>query len=132
MPCEGRLYAATGNLGKVFRIGLGSKLGFHRERRFSPISTPGGVFRGDTGGGAVRFETRSGNLDRQRSGWSPWAAVQLDGTGGRVVSPNARFLQWRLTLGASAAGRSPFVDAVWVAYLSRNAPPVMEAVEHTR
>jgi hypothetical protein len=55
----------------------------------------------------------------------------LDGAGGRVVSPPARFLQWRLTLEASAAGRSPFVNAVWVAYLSRNAPPEMEVVEHT-
>jgi hypothetical protein len=129
---EGRIYAATGNLGKVFRIGPAlEKQGSIESDTFdADLATLWGrlVFRGDAGGGAVRFETRSGNLDRQRSGWSPWAAVQLDGTGGRVVSPNARFLQ---TLTASAAGRSPFVDAVWVAYLSRNAPPVMEAVEHT-
>jgi hypothetical protein len=132
---EGRLYAATGNLGKVFRIGPGiEKQGSIESDAFdADLSTLWGrlVFRGDTGGGAVRVETRSGNLDRQRSGWSPWAAVPLDGAGGRVASPTARFLQWRLTLEASAAGRSPFVDAVWVAYLSRNAPPVLEAVEHT-
>jgi sugar lactone lactonase YvrE len=132
---EGRLYAATGNLGKVFRIGPGiEKQGSIESDAFdADLSTLWGrlVFRGDTGGGAVRVETRSGNLDRQRSGWSPWAAVPLDGAGGRVASPMARYLQWRLTLEASAAGRSPFVDAVWVAYLSRNAPPVLEAVEHT-
>jgi sugar lactone lactonase YvrE len=132
---EGRLYAATGNIGKVFRIGPAiEKRGSIESDTFdADLSTLWGrlVFRGDTSGGAVRVETRSGNLDRQRSGWSPWAAVPLDATGGRVVSPTARFLQWRLTLEASAAGRSPSVDAVWVAYLSRNAPPVMEAVEHT-
>jgi sugar lactone lactonase YvrE len=131
---EGRLYAATGNIGKVFRIGPAiEKQGSIESDVFdADLSTLWGrlVFRGDTGGGAVRVETRSGNLDRQRSGWSPWAAVQLDAKGGRVASPTARFLQWRLTLEASAAGSSPFVNAVWVAYLSRNAPPVVEAVEH--
>jgi sugar lactone lactonase YvrE len=132
----GRLYAATGNIARVLRIGPG----LERQGTLESDAFDAGLFTlwgrltysGETNDGAVRLETRSGNLDRRRAGWSSWAAVPLDSThGGRSVSPPARFLQWRLTLEISPGGPSPAVDAVYAAYLQRNAAPVIEEIEST-
>jgi hypothetical protein len=132
---QGRVYAATGNVGKVYRIGPEvEKEGSAESEVFDAglFSLWGRLtFEGDSNGGALRFETRSGNLDRPRKDWSPWAALNLDSDGGRVLSPQARFVQWRLTLQASSAGRSPEVDAVYVAYLPKNVAPLVEAIEIT-
>lgn len=132
---QGRLYAATGNIGKVFQIGPGLEPqgSIESEVFDAGLFSAWGrlMYRGEAHGGGVRFETRSGNLDRPRGGWSPWAAVPLSSEGGRVPSPAARFLQYRLTLSASSTGASPEVASVWVAYLARNAAPEVEAVEIT-
>jgi hypothetical protein len=77
----------------------------------------------------VRFETRSGNLDRARSNWSPWAP--LDAAGSRVASPSARFLQYRVTLAAAPDGRSPEVREIEIAYMAKNVAPVIEEIEIT-
>ncbi len=132
---QGQLYAATGSIGKVFRIGPElEKEGTLESEVFDAglLSRWGRVSRrGEANGGIIRFETRSGNLDRPNEGWSPWAGVEEDEEGGRVASPRARFLQWRMTLAASATGVSPAVEGVYVAYLPRNAAPVVEAIEIT-
>ncbi len=131
----GEIYASTGNLGKVYRIGPGiERDGILESDVFdaSLFSRWGRISRRGTGnGGAIRFETRSGNLDRPRKDWSPWSAVAMEDDGGPVVSPRARFIQWRLTLSASPDGRSPEVQSIEVAYLPRNAAPVIEQVEIT-
>ncbi|MCC7175153.1 MAG: hypothetical protein IT159_08145 [Bryobacterales bacterium] len=132
---QGRVLAATGNLGKVLSLGPG----LEKEGSVESEVFDAGLFSywgrlsytGAPGGGAVRFETRSGNLDRPRQDWSPWTAVQLGSDGGRISSPQARFLQWRLTLTASASGASPEVDAVDAAYLPKNVPPVIQEIEIT-
>lgn len=132
---QGRIYAATGNIGKVFQIGPGLEpQGTIESEVFDAefFSAWGRLdYRGDARGGALSFETRSGNLDRQRTGWSPWAAVPFGPGGGRIPSPPARFLQWRLTMKAAASGASPEVAAVWAAYLPRNAAPEVELIEIT-
>jgi len=132
---QGRVFAATGNIGKVFSLGPGiEKDGSVESDVFDAglFSLWGRLsYTGTPSGGGLRVETRSGNLDRPRQDWSPWAAVKLDSDGGRVASPQARFLQWRLALTASASGGSPEVDAVSVAYLSKNVPPVVQEIEIT-
>lgn len=129
---EGALYAATGNIGKVFRAGPGiEKEGRVESEVFdaTTFSLWGRLaWRGQSNGGTVRFETRSGNVDRPRKDWSRWENLDPEG---RVRSPRARFLQWRLTLGASPEGRSPEVGAVEVAYLPQNVAPVISQVEIT-
>lgn len=131
----GEIYAATGNIGKVYQLGLGlEKQGSVESEVFDAglYSLWGRLsFRGAGNGGAMRFETHSGNLDRPRKDWSQWAAVALNGDGGRTQSPKARFFQWKLTLEPSSDGRSPEVSSVDVAYLPRNVAPVMEQIEIT-
>jgi hypothetical protein len=87
-------------------------------------------------GADVTFETRSGNTAKPDAGWNPWKALaaKAEGTGtgasrssapltreagggaGAVASPDARYLQYRATLG-SASGR---LRGVTTYYLPQN------------
>ncbi len=132
---QGRLYAVTGNIGKVFRIGpeLEKQGTFESEALDAGFFTYWGrlQFKGSSAVGSVASETRSGNLDRPQKNWSGWSAVALNSTAGRIASPAARFLQYRLTLAASSDGRSPEIAAVEVAHLAKNVAPVIDEIEST-
>ena len=131
----GKLFAATGNVGKVYRIGPGPEKRGTLESDVldaSLFSYWGRLsFRGDAGGGRITIETRSGNLDRPQDGWSPWSAAITSSDGARITSPSARFLQWRATLEVSPAGDSPELRQVDAAYLSKNVAPQVELIEVT-
>ncbi len=126
---NGRIWTVTGNIGKVFA--LGPKLENSGTMTSEPLDA--GFFTywgrahltGPSLAGA-KLEFRSGNHGDPDQGWSPWAAPSATG---RVPSPAARFLQYRLTLTAPAQGAAPEVAAVEVAHQEKNVPPVVEAVE---
>ena len=128
---DGRLYAATGNTGKVYEIGPG----LEREGSIESDIFDSGMyslwgrltFEVNLNGGQLAMATRSGNLDRPQKNWSPWAAVPAGGKGGRVASPAARFVQWKATL----TGGSPELDSVDVAYLPKNLEPRIDEIETT-
>jgi hypothetical protein len=131
----GVLFAATGNVGKVYRIGPGTEA---RGTIESDVLDAGMFtywgrlsFHGEANGGRIGIETRSGNLDRPQSYWSPWSAAIDSPEGAHVTSPAARFLQWRAVLEASPAGESPELRRVEVAYLPKNVAPVVEQIEIT-
>ena len=103
---DGRLYAATGNVGKVYEIGPGLE---HEGTIESDVfdaamhSLWGRLsFEARLNGGQVAIAARSGNLDQPQKNWSPWSAAVAEtpstAKGGRVPSPAARFVQWRATL----------------------------------
>src|SRR5436190_2139685 len=74
------------------------------------------------------LEIHSGNLDRPQKNWSAWTAV--DPSTKRIASPPARFLQYRVTL--TAAGKAaPALNGIDIAYLPKNAAPVLDIVEST-
>jgi hypothetical protein len=75
------------------------------------------------------METRSGNLSRAQSNWSPWA--EPESATRRAVSPAARFSQVRATLTAAADGKSPQLEYVELAYLGKNVAPLVEEIEMT-
>jgi hypothetical protein len=135
---NGKIYAATGNVGKVYEIGPG----FEREGSIESDVFDAGLFsqwgrltfKGAANGGRIAIEARSGNLDRPQKNWSAWSGAITAEEGARLNSPAARFVQWRATLSADAAGksgRSPQLDAVEVAYLPRNVAPRMQETEIT-
>jgi hypothetical protein len=121
----GRIYAATGNIGEVFSIGPESESSGTLE---SDVFDAGGFSDWGRltwmtqGQGGVTFETRSGNVSRAQKDWSPWAKL----AGERIVSPPARFLQYRATV----AGTAELYD-VASAYEMRNVAPVVEEIEIT-
>ncbi|MFB3776075.1 MAG: hypothetical protein ACE141_00655 [Bryobacteraceae bacterium] len=131
----GKVYASTGNIGKVYRVGPG----LEKEGTVESDILDAGLFSlwgrltflGSLNGGGLRLESRSGNLNRPRQDWSSWTPLKMDVDGGRITSPQARFLQWRLTLTASASAGAPEVDAVTVAYLPKNVAPLVQEIEIT-
>jgi len=131
---KGRLFAATGNVGKVYSIGPGYEPSGTYESEPLDVGSFSywgrASFKADLNNGRAKIETRSGNLDRPQKNWSAWAALDGDG---RVASPSARFLQYRLTLDAASgsAGASPEVREIEVAYKSKNVPPRISEVEVT-
>ncbi len=132
---DGRIYAATANVGKV--LGIGPEL--EATGTYESEVLDAGQFsywgrlgvRGDEGGGRIAVEVRSGNLDRPQRNWSEWSPVALNGGVGRVGAPPARFLQYRLILASEGSERGPMIRSVDIAYLHKNVAPVIRKVEAT-
>jgi hypothetical protein len=131
---DGTLYAATGNVGKVFRVGSGIEPEGTIE---SDVFDAGGFSlwgrlnaAGDLHGGAIQLSARSGNLDRPQRNWSPWSSPVNGPEGGPISAPSARFIQWKATL-KGANNNSPTLDSVETAYLRQNVPPSIDQIEIT-
>jgi hypothetical protein len=131
----GALFAASGNVGKVFAIGPGlEKDGIIESEAFdAKLHSQWGRLecKAALNGGRIAVATRSGNLDRPQKNWSAWSAPMAAREGGRVPSPAARFIQWRATIEQAQDGHSPELDSVSVAYLPKNIAPVIEEIEIT-
>src|SRR5579883_208546 len=131
---DGRLYAATGNVGKIYEIAPEPEAQGSLESdvfdaglftRWGRVS-----FDASLNGGQISIQTRSGNLDQPQKNWSPWSAPITDPKGARIASPPARFVQWKATFTASA-GKSPELNSVEVAYLPKNVEPHVDRMEIT-
>ncbi|MGI8745286.1 MAG: hypothetical protein ACR2NN_22480 [Bryobacteraceae bacterium] len=141
-----RLYAITGNIGKIYEIGPGlATKGIFQ----SDVLDAGGFsywgrveFRGTPANAAVY--TRTGNLNRPQDNWSSWAPLKLEPDSGlpacgrclngRIASPSARFLQYKIELSArtsQGAGKkaSPEIASVEAAYLPKNFAPIIEEID---
>ena len=132
---DGRLYAAAGNVGKVYEIGpeVEHEGTIESDVFDSSLHSLWGrlSFEGRLNGGQVAIATRSGNLDQPQKNWSPWSGAITTPKGGRIASPAARFVQWKATLTADAAGHSPELESVDVAYLPKNIEPHIDEIEIT-
>ena len=125
---QGQLYAATSNPAALWQLGpdrsargelLSMALDARRFARFGRLE-----WRGEPGGGHVSFSTRSGNTEEPDTTWSPWEPVRGEGQGGPILSPTARFLQWKVTL----EGGEPRIESVETAWREQNQPPRIEDV----
>ncbi len=118
------LLATTANRGDLYRLG-GSVA--TRGWFVSPVKDTGEISHwGDlewlgrlAPSSHLTIYTRSGNSPRPDRTWSDWAAVAL---GQRILSPAARYIQWKAAFVGSAAG-SPYLDEVVVPYLPVNLSP---------
>ncbi|MFL6353103.1 MAG: hypothetical protein ACJ74Z_14815 [Bryobacteraceae bacterium] len=130
---NGLVYAATGNVGNLYSIGPELETSGTLESEVLDISQFaywGKVHLTSTlRGGAIAFETRSGNLSRPQNSWSPWTKVAITKVGGQINSPAARFLQYRLTLSRSSEAESPELSVVDIAYLAKNIAPKIFQVD---
>jgi hypothetical protein len=130
----GALYAATGNVGKIYQLGpaLAHEGSIESDVFDAGLFSQWGrlSFEARLNGGRVAIAARSGNLDRPQKNWSPWSPSIQDPKGERIPSPAARFVQWKATLTAAGA-QSPELESVDVAYLERNVAPRIEAIEST-
>jgi sugar lactone lactonase YvrE len=131
----GRIYAVTGNVGKVYEIGpeLEREGSVESEVFDSTMFSLWGrvSFEAKLNGGQVAVATRSGNLDEPQKNWSAWSAPVTTAKGGRVSSPAARFVQWKATLTSDGGTHSPELESVDVAYLPKNVEPRIDEIEIT-
>ncbi len=131
----GHLYAAAGNVGKVYEIGPECE----REGTLESDVFDSGIysewgrlsFEGKLNGGGISIAARSGNLDQPRKDWSAWSQPVTSPKGARVDAPGARFVQWKATLAASSGGQSPELESVDLAYLPKNIEPHIDQIEIT-
>jgi WD40 repeat protein len=131
------VYAATSNLGRLYRLGSGfAKEGaFQSQVKDASIFSRWGRLRWKVEAASessVKVYTRSGNTQEPDSTWSPWSEALVQSGGQPVTSPQARFFQWKAQLAASG-GSTPVLQSVEVAYLPRNvAPEINSIVIHPR
>jgi hypothetical protein len=124
-------YYATANPGKVLRLGPGrAARGTYESdvRDTQTLSIWGTIsWRGSTPSGSrIEVFTRSGNTERPDDTWSPWDGPYGSPDGQQILSPKARYLQWRATL--SGTGETPVLTSVTSAYLQRNLRPKVTSI----
>jgi hypothetical protein len=131
------LYAASSNLGRLYRIGAqsvseGTYLSTVRDTKFAG---QWGVINW-RGNGSIQIQTRTGNTETPDLTWSDWSQAYTKTDGDQITSPRARFIQWKATLKSSSqtsvtrnnASNRPNssgtkLDSVTLAYLPRNQAP---------
>jgi len=128
---SGRLYCATANPGKVFRLSSerAPRGSYESETRDAQmVSTWGAIsWRGTMNGGSkIELFTRSGNTETPDDTWSNWSPAYTNADGSPITSPKARYLQWRAVL--SGKGDGPVLTSVTAAYLQRNLRPVVRSI----
>ena len=126
------LYAATSNAAKLFRIQASTA----REGTYeAPVKDTKFVshwgvlaWRGEVPEGcSLQFYTRSGNSDRPDQTWSDWGGPYSNPNDDAVVSPPARYIQWKAVFRTSSDA-SPILDEVTVSYLNQNLPPQIHSL----
>ena len=128
LQAPGGILAATGDMGKLFRLAGSEGTSGTYE---SPVHDSGTVARWGRmswrgAPGKTVFSTRSGNSLRPDKTWSDWEPLS-DAPSSLVKSPNARYIQWRAELNGPGAT----VENVSIAYLPQNNPPVVRSINVT-
>jgi hypothetical protein len=122
---DGAVFAATSNLGKIFRLGVKETEGSYESDVLDAriFSRWGRVeFRGASN---VEIFARSGNVDNPDRNWSAWKKVDLQKDAEAGV-PSARFIQWKAVL--HAGDPAPRLDSVVLNYLPKNVAPDFDDV----
>jgi hypothetical protein len=126
------LLAATGNMGKLYRLtGSAATEGFYE----APVHDANTVarwgrltWRADLPAGTqVAFRTRTGNSARPDRTWSDWSEPLTSPDQSAIRSPNARYIQWKIEF-KSSNGAAPTVDSVSAAYVPQNTPPAVRSI----
>ncbi len=135
---EGTIYAATSNLGKLYRLQAQSaKRGVYESKLLdAKMLSSWGLARwrlvpGETDG--VMVYSRSGNAQPPDDTWSPWSGPYRKAQGSRIESPPARYLQWKIEFSQSAGpdtvtSGAQAVESVTVTYMQRNMSPKITSI----
>lgn len=128
---SGRIIGAASNPGKLFALSpAAARRGtFESDIRDAGTVASWGVirWRASVNSGAVNVFTRSGNTATPDETWSAWSNAYTNAGGEQIVSPTARYLQWRAVLTASGA-EGPVLTSVTTAYLPRNLRPEVSSI----
>jgi hypothetical protein len=123
-----RLYAASSNVGKLFRIGdTLSASGTYEStvKDTDSVSSWGKLSWRSIDSALIELSTRTGNTGVPDKTWSDWQSVDSSGA---TSSPKARFIQWKAALKLDGT-KSPRLGSVRVPYLQQNFRPEVTNVE---
>jgi hypothetical protein len=128
---SGRIIGAASNPGKLFALSPApARRGtYESDVRDAGTVASWGVIRwhANAAPGEITVSTRSGNTATPDDTWSTWSKVYSNPSGEQIVSPNARYLQWRAALSASGS-QLPVLTSVTTAYLPRNLRPEVTSI----
>lgn len=128
---SGRIVGAASNPGKLFALSpTPAKRGtYESDVRDAGTVASWGVIRwhANAGPGEVSVFTRTGNTATPDDTWSAWSKAYSNPSGEQIVSPNARYLQWRAVLSANGS-QLPVLTSVTTAYLPRNLRPEVTSI----
>jgi len=137
-PAGSAVYAGTGTVASVYKIGTDSTAGPLLTGTFqSTVHDAGGRSRWGTlawtadtpPGTSVALQTRSGDVERPDDSWSAWSASYTASSGQAVTSPPARYIQYQAVMTGQAAGAAPRLRDVSLYYLPRNRAPVVSVIK---
>ena len=120
-----QVYAASSNQGKLFSFGAGllTEGSYESPVRDAKLTASWGRIWW-RGAGNVELQTRTGNGERPDATWSEWSPSYRNPDGNQILSPRARFIQWRVTMRSQTPTPSAAqVEDVSIAYLPRNVAP---------
>jgi hypothetical protein len=128
---KGVHYYATANPGKVFRLSAerADRGTYESEIRDAQTVAGWGVLSwrsNSQAGGRVEIYTRSGNTATPDDTWSNWEGPYKVAEGDPIVSPKARYLQWKAEL--SGRQGNPVLTSVTAAYLPKNTRPEVTSI----
>jgi sugar lactone lactonase YvrE len=130
---DGTMFAATSNAGGLFALekDVSESGTFVSPPRDAASLARWGqiVWTGEAPSGSkVEVFTRSGNSAVPDNTWSDWSPAYTSPGGNKVVSPSARFIQWKARLSRQSKGTSPFLESVSLTYLPSNLTPKVESI----
>ena len=123
---------ATSNPGKVFRLSSSraDRGTYTSDVRDALAVATWGAIKWQAlapAGTKVDIATRSGNTRTADETWSDWSVAYNDPSGSAIVSPRARYLQWRAVL-TGGRNEAPVLTSVTAAYLPRNLRPRITSI----
>jgi hypothetical protein len=129
----GALLVGTAPAGHLVRLGPGARaqsVYVSAEQDLARTAHIGRLwFDADVPAGAkVELSMRSGNTSEQDETWSPWSGVVTTRDGGPVSVPDARYVQFKVTIQSGSDGKSPAVRSLHASIQRRNLPPRVEDV----
>ena len=120
------VYTATSNRGKVYRLRVTTAVAGTYESDVldaGTVASWGRFFWRYSGDAVVEVSTRAGNTENPDKSWSDWSNT-IRASGEMIVSPKARYLQWRAAFKAGeAASVNGRFDQVRISYLAQNLQP---------
>jgi len=130
---DGRLYAGTANPGRVYVMDAepGSTGEYVSRALDAGRAAAWGTLTWESetpAGTRVEVMTRSGNRASPDASWSEWTPTAPVERGSGILSPPARFLQWKATLSRLQTREVPAIRKVRVTMLPHNRPPELTAL----
>lgn len=80
-------------------------------------------------GGSIQLQTRSGNSAEINQSWSDWSPPYQKEGGEQILSPKARYIQFKVIFKTQSGKVSPLFSKAFIFYLQANLEPVITRLQ---